>query len=530
MAKKEISIVDYFIQKSRGGRPQATEVATRDLATFHSIMGMLPNPDPILRKAGKSIEVYEELLYDDQVGHSVEALELAIQSMPWEIEDNGAGDDVTAQAVDMISCWDNGRIFSEIVNARLFGFQPMELLWSLDGGRWTITDMVGKPPEWFFYTDENELRLRQKGSTLKGIALPAFSFITPRNKPSFKNPYGVAALSRVFWPVAFKKGGLKFWLKFVEKYGTPFLIGKQPRGASEDATDKLLDSLENMVQDAVAVIPDDSSVDVLEAGGKAASGDLFEKMVRYHDGAIAKAIQGQTLTSSDGDGSGSFALGRVHEQTFDNVTGGLMKLIKQTYDEALRWWAQVNTGGPAPTFAWIPEEDVQKERAERDKILADTGQITFTGVYFKRRYNLEDDEFVAGGTDDTGSEGEEPPADFSEKKTPGCPCGCGGNPFLHFENHIQEQFPDQAAIDKAADDSSDRRRQLQRQGEQLTRSLVDMVSSASSYEEVLEQLSGQFPALDASEIEERLSRALFVSQVWGRIAGRIEDEDENENT
>lgn len=33
-----------------------------------------------------------------------------------------------------------------------------------------------------------------------------------------------------FWPVAFKKGGMKFWLRFAEKFGSPWVIGKHPRG------------------------------------------------------------------------------------------------------------------------------------------------------------------------------------------------------------------------------------------------------------------------------------------------------------
>lgn len=535
------SIVEMYQEQARTGNPTPTEVATRDMQMFYSVMGELPNPDPILRKAGKHITVYENLLYDDQVGLCVENIEMALQSMSWEIEENGAGDDWAGICEQLINSWDNERIIGEIASARLFGYQPMELLWNTDGGSWQITDIVGKPPEWFFYNEENELRFRKMGIS-KGIELPKYSFITPRNKPSYKNPYGVAALSRCFWPVAFKKGGLKFWLKMVEKFGIPYVIGKQPRGSSPDATKKLLDELDSMVQDAVAVIPDDSSVDILEAGGKGASGDLFEKMVKYHDGAISKAIQGQTLTSGDGDGSGSYALGKVHQQTFDNIVTGVGKMIKRTYDEALEMYTEVNKGGPAPKFTWIEDEDVQKDRAERDKNLDAMSNFQFTGKYFKNRYNLDDDEFEI-----VEKKEQTPPAEFSQRMFPAwpnqsplergqktkfsgvCPCGCGDDPVLHFEQEFLEEYPDQAALTDATKDTPRNKRRNQRQMREALGPVIDLIKNYESFDQAMEGMADLYPEMNSEQLEEHLARAMFVAEVWGRLSVQQEEEQDEED-
>ncbi|UGD90289.1 DUF935 domain-containing protein [Escherichia coli] len=48
---------------------------------------------------------------------------------------------------------------------------------------------------------------------------------------------------------------MKFWLRFAEKFGSPWVIGKHPRGANDAEIEKLLDSMEQMVEDAVAAIP-----------------------------------------------------------------------------------------------------------------------------------------------------------------------------------------------------------------------------------------------------------------------------------
>lgn len=523
---KKQSIVEYYQeQMSSPSTPSAGEVATRDMATFYSVMGNLPNPDPILKKAGKDITVYEDLEYDDQVGMCIEALELSIQAMPWEIDPNGADESWVKEIEGMVEDWDNERIISEAVSARFYGYKPMEAIWDLSQTPWRITDLVGKPPEWFFFDDQNRLRLRKKDNYLNGILADhqnmPYKFILPRHKASYKNPYGKATLSLCFWPVAFKKGGLKFWLKMVEKYGIPFLIGKQPRGAGENETDKLLDQLENMVQDAVGVIPDDSSVDVLEAGGKGASGDLFEKHVRYHDGSIAKAIIGQTLTSSSGEqGSGSYSLGKVHLEVMDKVVDGTAKLVKKVYDQAFQWLTEVNKGGPSPKLKWIAEEDVQKDRAERDKTLKETG-VRFKKKYFAQRYNLEEDEFEL-------EEGNNP--QFSQSLKNGlkkCRCGCGGEPIIHFENSVADEFPDQAAIDKAGEDTPGRKRELQVQGERLAQPIVNLINESESYEEVFEKLATLYPELDAQRLEQRLAQALFVSEIYGRVSAAEENPEDD---
>lgn len=528
----EKSIIEIYQEKARGRNPQTTEVATRQIQMLYSVMGELPNPDPILRKAGKHIKVYNDLLYDDEVGTAVEALELSIQGKEFEIDDNGAGDAFADEVKDMIDSWDNERIFGEIVNARLFGYQPMEVLWKTDSGRWTIKDIVGKPPEWFFYNAENELRFRKMGVG-KGVELPPYSFLVPRNKPSYNNPYGVAALSRCFWPVAFKKGGVKFWLKTLEKFGIPFLIGKQPRGSGQKETDKLLDSLEAMIQDAVAVIPDDSSVDILESAGKGTSGDMFESFNRYMDGKINKAIQGQTLTSSDGDGSGSYALGKVHEGTFDNVQLGIMKMIQRCYNEAIEWYTIVNRGpgAPVPKFSWIEDEDVQKDRAERDKTLTETGNIRFTGKYFKNRYNLDDDEF------EIVERQESPIPEFSHYSplTRGAPggvqkgCQCGhckppADPITQFEEAAEEL---EAAndLEAATEDRKSMKRRLQRQMREALGPVIDYMEGAKTYDQVMNNMADLYPMLNTADLEERLARAMFAAEVWGRISVDEEDTD-----
>ncbi|WP_447797031.1 phage portal protein family protein [Pseudomonas moraviensis] len=122
-------------------------------------------------------------------------------------------------------------------------------------------------------------------------------FIVARQDATYANPYGFPDLSMCFWPATFMRGGLKFWVQFTEKYGSPWVIGKHPRGANDEETDLLLDSLEAMVQDAVAAIPDDASVQIIEAAGKAGSADVYRQLLEYCRSEINVAMLGQNQTT-----------------------------------------------------------------------------------------------------------------------------------------------------------------------------------------------------------------------------------------
>ena len=60
--------------------------------------GWLPNPDPILRKMGRQIDVYRELLRDPLVGGQVRRRKAAVARLQWRLD----GDDVPTNVRDTI--------------------------------------------------------------------------------------------------------------------------------------------------------------------------------------------------------------------------------------------------------------------------------------------------------------------------------------------------------------------------------------------------------------------------------------------
>ena len=223
-----------FIQFGEPSNNLSDQIATRGRSIdFYALGTYLPNPDPVLKALGKDIKVYRELRADAHVGGCIRRRKAAVKALEWGLDRDKAKSRVAKSIEAIFADLDLSRIITEMLDAVLYGYQPMEVMWGKVGGYLVPVDVVGKPADWFVYDEENQLRLRTRQSPLKGEELPARKFLVPRQDASYDNPYGFADLSMVFWPTTFKKGGLKFWVQFTEKYGAPWVIGKHPRSASD---------------------------------------------------------------------------------------------------------------------------------------------------------------------------------------------------------------------------------------------------------------------------------------------------------
>jgi phage gp29-like protein len=371
----------------------SAEIATRQRSIdFYSLGMYLPNPDPVLKKAGKDIAVYNELLSDGHLGGCVTSREAGVKSLEWMI-DRGKAQTRQAKLVeDMFKNMDIDNILSEILKAPLFGYSPLEVIWEKVGNYVLPKDIVGKPHEWFVFSEDNELRFRTR-ENWNGEELPPRKFLLARHKPTYQNPYGFAELSRCFWPITFKKGGYKFWVVFTEKYGTPFLVGKVPRGTQKTEIDTLADTLEQMIQDAIAVIPDDSSVEMLVAQGKGASPSIFKDLIESCKSEVSIALLGQNLTTEVK--GGSFAATQSHMDVRKDITDSDKKMAERVFNELIGWTWELNfSSGEKPAFSMYEQEDVDKTLAERDQILTQAG-VKFTKQYFIKGYGFDEADIEA---------------------------------------------------------------------------------------------------------------------------------------
>ena len=480
------------VLKQKGMKKGITEeIATRKRAlNFYSLANILPDPDIVLKKQGKDIRIYKELLCDPHVFACTQSRKAGVLSLDWEIN-RGLDKDQNAEDVEnLLKKLDIQKLMSDILDATQFGFQPLEIMWKRDkSGHIMPEKVIAKPPEWFCFDDDNNLKFRTK-ENYYGEIVPNKKFLLAQNNPSYNNPYGERTLSRVFWNVTFKKGGLKFWVVFTEKYGMPHLIGKHPRGSTKEETNSLADMLEDMVQDAIAVIPDDSSIEIQEAS-KSSSAEIYEKLIDKMNTEISKAILGQTLTTEIGS-TGSYAASNTHMQVRQDIVDSDKKLVEGVINQLIQWIYEINfANAEVPVFELYEPEDVDLTLAQRDKILSDTG-VKFTKEYFIKNYGLEEEDF-----------------DIREDIIPASPN------FKEFKEEEEKLVPGQAQIENLFKFITEG--DLNKQAQSMLSPLIKLFESCENYEEAFELLTDK--NLHSKQFEQTIQKALFLCELQGRSDG-----------
>jgi len=468
------------------------ELATRKRAIdFYSLGAFLPNPDPVLKRQGKDIAVYNDLLVDGHLGGCVVSRRAGVMSLEWSI-DRGKAQSRQAKFIqDVFEDIDMAAVISEILRAPFFGFQVLEVIWKRAGKNIVPVSVVGKPQEWFVFSAEGKLKFRTKDNW-SGDSLPEKKFLLARHEPTYKNPYGFPILSRCFWPITFKRGAMKFWITFSEKYGMPFLLGKHPRGTSEAEAAALADMLEMMIQDAIAVVPDDSQIEVLDAGSKSASAAVYRELIEACKVEISISILGQNLTTEVK--GGSYAAAETHMQVRKNIVDSDRRLVEKTINQLIAWIYELNFGaGETPVFLMWKQEDVNTKLAERDAILNGLG-VRFSRKYFQRKYDLEEDDFELETISVV-------PAVSAE--------------FVEAQKSVRDLRAAQTEIDNLADNAC--ARGLVRVRRDVSRQLNEMVASAKLYDDLQGKLRELYGKLGTDRFQETLEQAMLLANLKGRV-------------
>ena len=477
------------------------QIATRRASIDFFASGMpLPNPDPVLKALGQDIKVYRELRSDPHVGGCIRRRKAVVKALEHGLDRGKASSRHARTIEDIFADLDLARIIGEALDAVLYGYQPMEVMWEKSGSLIVPVDIVGKPANWFVFDENNALRMRTKTAPVTGEELPPMKFLLPRQDATYDNPYGFPDLSMCFWPTAFKKGGLKFWVAFTEKYGSPWVIGKHPRGADDKETEQLLDSLESMVQDAIAAIPDDSSIEVLNAIGSSSSGgnaDAYERLLMFCRSEISIALLGQNQTTEADANRASATAGL---QVAMDIRNGDAAIVADMFNQLVRWICELNFGDiQRPVFSLWESEEVDKVQAERDEILSRAG-ARFSKEYFARSYGLQDGDLLDAPE----------PVIASEAKQSSDPA-------------FAESAGGKDAIDRLIDAESVNWQPLV---EPLVAPLDAALTESEEKGETAEEFIARLPALlsemDTDALQDALTRMAFAARLAGRAGVDME--------
>jgi phage gp29-like protein len=337
---------------------------------FIAASSLLVPQDPVLQGRGGDYTLYEDLLRDDQVASAFQQRRLAVTSAEWGVvpgderkESQKAADHLREMLLNI--GWD--RITDKMLYGLFYGYGVAECLWERQGSRVELADIVVRKQRRFAFDNKGNLVLRLV-SDHQGELLPEKKFWHfSAGADNDDEPYGLGLAHWLYWPVYFKRNGIKMWSIFMDKFGMPTAKGSYPANATVEENS----ALRAIHTDSGIIVPENMQVELIEAsrGGNVSYENFLDRMNR----AIAKVVLSQTMTI-EADG-GQFKA-QVQKSVRDEVLRRDASLISNSFNSSVVCWL---TGWNYPDAAlprvWrrISDENDLRPRAERDKMLFDMG-------------------------------------------------------------------------------------------------------------------------------------------------------------
>lgn len=331
------------------------ELVTRENQySFYRFIGILPNPDKIISRGGRTYDNLRDLKNDPHVWSCIQSRKSGILAMNYKLQ--GEHSELIEQFLEELDLY---KFISDILEAPLFGFQPFEIVWDYRDKvpfSFLPVRLSAKPQEWFAFDSAGKFCYHSGKNTL--VPVSHEKILSVFYEDSYSNPYGTSLLSKCYWSCTFKNGGLRFWVNFMERFGMPVLLGQYRRGASESEIQKLADSLAEMSENTVIVAPSDIDIKMEEAV-RTSSVDLYYNLIKLCNAEISKAILSQTLTTELD--SGSYAASQTHFAIRREVIAGDVKLVENTINRLIRLIFELNmihSSEPAK-FSFISPEPAE---------------------------------------------------------------------------------------------------------------------------------------------------------------------------
>lgn len=509
------------------GQPITQEIAsiTRDINRVFYGGVLQTNDDDTLksRGAGKGLKIYDELKRDAHAGAVLAKRKLAVTSRPWSVEPASEAA-IDVQAAELVEAALKHLRFNHVckrlLEATLKGYAVGEVMWEVRDGAILPARVIARDARRFVFGTRDELRLLTRENMITGEEMPPRKFIVHRRGADDDSPYGTGIGGMLFWPVFFKRNGITFWLTFADKFGSPTAIGKYPNGSGKPEQAKLLAALGAIAQDAGVIVPEGMVIELLEAS-RSGTVDTYEKLVRYMDEQLSKAVLGETMsTTAAATGLGSNQAGVQNDVRLEVAKDDGDELDETINDSLVRWIVEFNLPGaglPKLCHDFAEPEDLV-QRATRDKTLHDMGwqpsddyMLQTYGEGWTRRPAPVNPPVMQAGSDPAapGSTAQDPtdPQAQGQQFAEGAPLGKGSQQRA-FNKARQEAITAGAEV-------------LAGEWQALVRKPVEDVlalaeASGGDLLQFRERLTALLDAKPDPEVVDRIAQATFAANIMGR--------------
>lgn len=507
-------------------RPDVTEVAVAQVTDKYSEYpsnGLTPvKLAHILQEADagdvlRQMELFEEMEEKDpHLFSQLQTRKNAVTGLDFEIipfsdapRDKQIADFIEEQINGIESFED---VETDLLDAIGKGFAVSEIMWGYDEGHVVVKEIKSRHQKRFFWDSiDDSFKVRTKDAP-EGVLLPGNKFIVHKYKARSGHTSRAGILRVVAWMYLFKNYDLKDWVSFAEVYGLPLRLGKYAPGASEADKLALMQALIQIGADAAGIIPDGTTIDFINTE-KTSSSDLYERLARYCDEQISKAVLGQTLTSDSG--GGSYAQSKTHNDVRHDLTVADCKALASTLRrDLIRPLCIFNFGEdkrvPHIRFDCEESEDLTQTAEILGTLIEKTGLRVPTSFIYKKFSIPEPEEGEEIATPRFQSAGAGLLPFKNDPYAAQIALKAGGNDGIGTQQHIDKLA--NAAVKKGAGSFK-----------RAFAPVLKIIENASSLEDLRAMMEDDkavaelYAAMDVSEVEELLQKVMLYADLEGRV-------------
>ncbi|MGL5799271.1 MAG: DUF935 domain-containing protein [Plesiomonas sp.] len=525
-----VQIVDQY------GRPLNREVLkapqTARTAQLNRIWPSHPGKGISIRKLPSILEAAERGdlsaqadLFEDMIerdGHIFSEMakrKNALLTLDWSIEPPENATTEEKKLADLVSAWmkdipEFEDITLNAAEAIGHGFAAQEIeKWEREDNVWLPTKIKLRPHRWFCTTPDMDDQIRLCDGSMNGTELWPFGWLVHTHNA--KSGYiAQSGLYRVLvWPYLFKNYSTRDLAEFLEIYGLPARIGTYAAGASPDEQDKLMQALVSLGHNAAGIMP--QGTDIKFESAASGQADPFMAMIDWAERTESKVILGATLTSQADGKSSTNALGNVHNDVRHDILIADARQLEGFYRGMIRMLLSINGYSvstrrqPRLVFDTRELEDISGFAEGVATLVERAGLETIPASWVHKKLGIP-----------------VPKKDETVLRAPQAVSAAGLSvrhavPYtaaLSLENAADD---DDDAAQVALDDARTVPDEVNAAMQQLITPLVLALKQGQTPDEAIDIIAASYPALDDAQLQQLLSQALFVADIWGQLNGGV---------
>ena len=513
-------------------RPEIREVAVAQVTDKYSEYpseGLTPRKlaeifkDADAGDVSRQAELFEEMEEKDpHLFSQLQTRKNAVTGLDYEIIPFDSDDPRDKEIAEFVEEQINGiegleDVMLDLLDAIGKGFAVSEIMWTYDGAHVVVDTIKSRHQKRFFWDSLDDSFKVRTAEEPAGVLLPVNKFILHKYKARSGHPSRAGVLRVCAWMYLFKNYTLKDWVGFCEVYGMPIRLGKYQPGASREDKRALMTALRQIGSDAAGIFPDGTTIEFINTE-KSSSTDLYERLARYCDEQISKAILGQTLTSDSG--GGSYAQSKTHNDVRHDLTVADCKALAATLRrDLIRPLVLYNFGEdkriPYLRFDAEESEDLTQTAQVIATLIEKTG-VQIPTSYIYKKFSIpkpEGDEEIAQ----------------PRPQTPAM------SPF-----GFSSPAPPDALALKAGEDAPGSQRRIDRLAAAAIKAsagtwtkafapVLKLVEKAGSLEELKEMMEDDatvaalYKEMDVSDVEQLLQKVMTYADLEGRALENVRD-------